>query len=326
MAHVELESRAHGLYVAEKAPLAAPFVGTGIVSARKSTWRDWLSLGPLTPYQIFYVFVMNGLGAMVLSAAANFGVACAMYRTTDIEITMWILKKNTIAGDMGVTVIIQQLITMIITSSLCHHDLRHGVKAFTRPWPPMMHFPSSPMPEGSWLGSTLPSDVQRAGAPLYMGNAQGRPRTAQWALWFLRAMSTGSERNAFLLKGLTFRQRVERLLFTALQGLWVAVLTFWWYWPIAIAIVAPIYGGRDLRGTWIGPIIKLIFGGVLGLLTNPFMAMMALGAESEVRRHYPDLELWREGTPGNCTVTEHERNNVLLMPESYVPVIRVEKP
>lgn len=316
-------TRQHGLYVAERTPLAAPFVGTGVVSSRKSTWRDWLSLGPLTPYQIFYVFVLNGLGAMVISAAANFGVACAMYRTTDIEISMWILEKNTIAGDMGVTVIIQQLITMIVTSTLCHHDLRHGVKAFTRPWPPMMHFPSSPFPHGSWLGSTLPSET--GGHSLYMGNARGKSPIVQFILWFLRAVSTGSERNAFLLRGLTFRQRIERLLFTALQGLWVAVLTFWWFWPIAIAIVAPIFEHRDMRGTWIPPLIKLIFGGLMGLLTNPIMAMMALGAESEVRRHHPDLTLWREGTPGNCTEQEHERNGVLLVAESEVPVIRVDK-
>jgi len=321
----DLFIREQGLYVGEHPTFAAPFVGTGVVTAKKSTWREWLSPGPLTWYQMFYLFVLNSLGAMVLSAAANFGVACAMYRTTDIEITMWVLEKNTVAGDMGVTVIIQQIITMLVTSTLCHFDLRNGLVSFSRPWPPMQHFPSTPMPEGSWLGNTPRSVVQQRGAPLYMGNAEGRSRFVQFALWFLRAMCTGSERNAFLVRHLTIKQRLERIFFTGLQGLWVAVLTFWWYWPIAIAITAPIFEHRDMRHTWIPPLIKLIFGGVLGLLTNPFMAMMALGSEFAVRRFHPDLEVWKEGTPGNCSTAQQESRELLLKPDSEVPVIHIDK-
>ena len=294
--------KAHGLYVDQDVavPMAAPFVGSGVVIERPSTWRDWLDLGRLKPLHLFYVFVMNGLGCMILAAAANFGVACAMYRTTSMPITMWVLAKNTIAGDMGVTVLIQQAVTFIITSQLCHHDVRHGIPTLTKPWPPMLHFPANASPNGSWLGTKMPSTVREEGfGPLYMGNGEGRSRFAQFVLWFLRTLCTGSERNAFLLRGLTFRQRVERLVFTGLQGLWLAVLCFWWYWPIAIAITAPLYDGRDMQGTWIPPIIKLIFGGVLGLLTNPIIALLALGAESEVRRCHPDLAVWQEGTPGN---------------------------
>ncbi|WFD31764.1 hypothetical protein MSPP1_002803 [Malassezia sp. CBS 17886] len=249
----------------------------------------------MTLGQLFYIFIMNGIGAAAISGAANFGVACAMYRTPSKPIRVWPLEENTIAGDMGVTVIIQQLVTMLITSQLCHSDLRHGQRALPRPWPPMMHFPSSPSPRGSWLGTKMPSSMKEDGGELYMGNAQGRSAAAQYALWFLRAMCMGSERNAIFLRGLTFTQRIERLLWTALQGLWMAVLTFWWYWPIAIAIVAPIYEHRDMRGTWIPPIIKLLFGGIMGLLTNPFMALLALGSESAVRRFHPDLDIWSDG-------------------------------
>ena len=87
---------------------------------------------------------------------------------------------------------------------------------------------------------------------------------------------------------------MERLLCTALQGGWWAVITFWWYWPIAIAIVAPIYEHDNLVHTWTPPIIKLLFGGILGLLTNPFIALFTIGAESHVRRFYPHDSLWNE--------------------------------
>ncbi|PKI84160.1 hypothetical protein MVES1_002135 [Malassezia vespertilionis] len=292
------ESKASGLYVCqdEAVAAAAPYVSSGYVSRRPSTWRDWFAVGPLDFRQYFYLIAMHGFGCMVLSGAANFGVACAMYRTDNgHKITVWAFKDNTIAGDMGVTIIIQQLITTIISTAMTHFDLRHGMKPLRRPWPPMMHFPSNPTPNGSWLGTKMPSVVREKGlAPLYMGNAEGKSRFVAIILWFLRATSTGSERNVFYQRGITFRQRIERLAWTALQGLWLAVLSFWWYWPIAIAIVAPIFEHKDMRGSWAPPLIKLIFGGVLGLLTNPYIALASLGAESSVRRVYPNAP----GLPG----------------------------
>ncbi|WFD43914.1 hypothetical protein MPSI1_002579 [Malassezia psittaci] len=196
---------------------------------------------------------------------------------------------------MGVTVVIQQLITMLITSSLCNHDVRHGVKALEHPWPPLMHFPANPTPAGSYLGTDHPKVVAQYGQ-VPMGNATNRSRFVQFVFWFIRAMCTGSERNAFLLRGLTMRQRVERLLWTAAQGLWVAVLSFWWFWPIGIAIVSPIWEHDNLRGTWTPPLIKLVYGALLGLLTNPFIALLTLGAECNVRRTHPDLMIWSEDT------------------------------
>ena len=283
-----------GLYVPKDEPvtLGAPARSTGVVTKQKSAWKDW-SIFPMTRYQLFYVFVLNSVGAAILSGAANFGVACAMYRTATKPIRIWPLQDNTIAGDMGVTVIIQQLVTMIITSSLCNHDVRHGVPPLERPWPPLLHFPANPTPNGCFLGTDHPKVVARYGR-VPMGNAEGRGRFAQFCLWFVRAMCTGSERNAFLLRGLTFRQRFERLLWTAAQGLWIAALTFWWYWPIGIAIVAPIWEHDDLRGTWTPTFIKLVFGGLMGLLTNPLIVLLTLGAEYNVRRSHPDLALWSD--------------------------------
>lgn len=278
----------------------APYVGTGVVVQEPSGWRDWLNIGPLSKKQIFYVVAMNGFGAMVLAGAANFGIACAMYRTTTIPISMWILSENTIAGDMGVTVLIQQIVTMIITSSLCHNDVRHGMPSLRHVWPPMQHFPANASCHGSWLGTVMPSAARKEMKdPLYMGNGEGLAPFSRFWLWFLRTLTTGSERNAFLCDRITLRERLERFVFTGLQGLWLGALTFWWYWPIAIAIVAPIFEHRNMQGTWIGPLIKLVFGGVLGLLTNPIIALFALGCESSVRRYHPDLRVWQEGTPGN---------------------------
>lgn len=292
----EEEELEYGLFVPKdkKLCMAAPFASGGLVSHRSSNWKDWLNLGPLTLHQVFYIFIMNGIGAAIISGAANFGVAVAMYRTTDDPIRIWPFDDNTIAGDMGVTVVIQQIVTYAITSQLCNFDLRHGLKPLRRPWPPMLHFPSTCKPSGSYLGVQTPEDVQKRGQLLYMGNGENQGPFAQFCLWFLRATSTGSERNDLFARGITPRQRLERLIWTLLQGGWWAVITFWWYWPIAIAIVSPIYEHDNMVHTWIPPIIKLLFGGILGLLTNPFIALFALGAESHVRRFYPQDTLWEE--------------------------------
>lgn len=317
MATTQTQARddSEGLFVPQgkKLCFAAPFESSGVVSHRPSTWRDWLSLGPLNKQQIFYLVVMHGFGAMIISGAANFGVACAMYRTpSDKEIRVWPLPQNTVAGDMGVTVIIQQLVTYIITSTLVNFDLRHGTKSLTRPWPPLMHLPSTSSPHGSWFGVKTKEDVAERGQPLYMGKAEGSSRFVQFFYWFLRATCTGSERNVIFARKLTLRQRLERLCWTALQGGWWAVITFWWYWPIAIAIVAPLYEHEDMRGTWIPPIIKLLFGGIMGLLTNPFIALFAMGAETQVRHFYPEHELFQNlEAPSDSPVVERPQKPVM---------------
>ncbi|SPO21696.1 uncharacterized protein UTRI_01178_B [Ustilago trichophora] len=275
-------------------PFAAPYVRSGVVLSQPSTLRSWAIPGPLTfGYgQWWYLFFAQSLVAAIISGAINFGVAVALYRTQP-TINIWTFDRQTVAGDMGVTVIIQQIVSFIITSSLVHHDLYAGpIGPLRRPWPPLLHLPSTPNSEGHWLGVKMPEDVASVGGKLYMGRAEGQGRIKSWWWWFVRAVLTGSERNDLLAAGISWRQRSERLVWTAGQGFFLCVLTFWWYWPLAIAIVAPLYEHTELAGTWIPMIIKLVYGGVLSLLTNPIMALMAMGAESSVRRCYPELEIW----------------------------------
>ncbi|CAO1635813.1 unnamed protein product [Parajaminaea phylloscopi] len=293
--------------VPREVAFAAPYTKTGIVLKKPSQWREWIVPGPLTfgHGQWWYLVLGQSLVAAVISAAINFGVGVATYNHYDADtpIYLWRWYPVPLAGDMGVTVIIQQIISMLITSALVHQDLAKGpIGPLRRPWPPLLHLPSTPSPKGSWLGVVLKSELQRqaAGAGseaqpvLYMGKAEGKGALAGYFWWFVRSCLTGSERNDLLAKGISWRQRLERILWTAVQGFVLCLLTFWWYWPISIAIVAPIYGGRNLQGTYIPAIVKLLFGGILSLLTNPIMALLAMGAESSVRRAYPELTLWHD--------------------------------
>lgn len=291
---------------AREVPFAAPYPRTGIVVKEPSRWSDWLIPGPLTfgHGQWWYLVLGQSILAAVISGAINFGVGVATYNhyQSDTPIYLWRWYPVPLAGDMGVTVIIQQIVSMLITSALVHHDLTHGpIGPLRRPWPPLLHLPSTPSPKGSWLGVTLKSEVQRAekeashqGQTLYMGKAEGKSVLSGYFWWFVRSFLTGSERNDLFAKGISWRQRLERILWTAVQGFVLCLLTFWWFWPISIAIVAPIYGGRNLQGTFIPAIVKLLFGAIMSLLTNPIMALLAMGAESSVRRAYPEIALWQD--------------------------------
>ncbi|EPQ28275.1 uncharacterized protein PFL1_04102 [Pseudozyma flocculosa PF-1] len=275
-------------------PFAAPYERSGVVLDQPAALKDWAIPGPLTlgHGQWWYLTFGQSLVAAVISGAINFGVAVALYKGRD-TVDLWTFSRQTVAGDMGVTVIIQQIVSFIITSSLTHHDLYAGpIGPLRRPWPPLLHLPSTPDPAGSWLGVRMAEDVKRDGVPCSMGRSEGKSKANGYWWWFVRAVLTGSERNDLLATGISWRQRLERLVWTAAQGFGLCVLTFWWYWPLAIAIVAPIYGGRELAGTWIPMIIKLLFGAILSLLTNPIIALMAMGAESSVRRCYPELPIW----------------------------------
>lgn len=276
-------------------PFAAPYARSGVIIDQAATLRDWIVPGPLTfgHGQWWYLVCGQSFVAAVISGAINFAVAVALYRSQP-TINIWTFNRQTVAGDMGVTVIIQQIVSFIITSSLTHHDLYAGpIGPLRRPWPPLLHLPSTPKPAGHWLGTRMPEDVDRDGQECRMGRSSGKSRLNGWWWWFVRAVLTGSERNDLLAVGISWRQRLERLLWTAVQGFFLCCLTFWWYWPLAIAIVAPIYEHRELAHTWIPMIIKLLYGAILSLLTNPIIALMAMGAESSVRRCYPELEIWQ---------------------------------
>ncbi|GAK63090.1 uncharacterized protein PAN0_002c1292 [Moesziomyces antarcticus] len=275
-------------------PFAAPYERSGVVIDQPASLRDWIVPGPLTfGYgQWWYLVFGQSIVAAIISGAINFGVAVALYRTQP-TINIWTFDRQTVAGDMGVTVIVQQIVSFIITSSLVHHDLYAGpIGPLRRPWPPLLHLPSTPVPQGHWLGIRMPEDVEREHTQCRMGRAEGKSKLNGWWWWFVRAVLTGSERNDLLAAGISWRQRLERLAWTAAQGFFLCCLTFWWYWPLAIAIVAPIYEHRELAGTWVPMIIKLLYGAILSLLTNPIMALMAMGAESSVRRCYPELPMW----------------------------------
>ncbi|KAK0551385.1 hypothetical protein OC861_005993 [Tilletia horrida] len=215
--------------------------------------------------QILYLTVMHGLGAALISGGINFGVSVAMYlRQSDI--TMWILAKNTVAGDMGVTVLIQVTVTFIITSTLIRGDLKSGLAIpLQQPWPPAPA--STAQAEGSAnLSPATPYTQSQHRSPLQLLKHN------------VETFYIITQQNFITQGGISVKERFWRLFRTALQGFILACCVFPWFWGIAIAILAPIYSNKQLGHTWVPMVIKGVYGALLGLITNPLIALMNLGA------------------------------------------------
>jgi hypothetical protein len=150
-----------------------------------------------------------------------------MYTTQDLEahpIRLFQLP-NTLAGDAGVTIIIQCLITWLAEFFLVGRDLRHGTVA-----------PAAFLPEPK--------------GPV--------------ARWFL------------LLDGADARSAVAHVL----RAMLIAVASFIVMWGPAVGILTAVgtRSGGDwvFEAKWAPQVFKLMFGGVLSLLTTPPLAMFWL--------------------------------------------------
>ncbi|GAA5959727.1 hypothetical protein JCM3765_000077 [Sporobolomyces pararoseus] len=260
---------------------------------RKISWKNPLGLPtPLTWHQCFYIFVIQGLGAACIDGGANFGIATI---GPGKRITMWILAENTIAGDVGVTVFIQGILTFVIASGFVHVDMRHrGVDAFPYPWPDTQFA------------------VVKGGDP----EAATSRRSKLWRTFHQRHglgrglhFFSGSHVNDVFNLDLTWKQFLVRLFWSVWKGSVLSALFFLVFWPITIACIAPRWGGRDMAGTWAPEIIKLVFGFLLGLFMNPLCAMIALGSEDSVRQHRREVHLenlkqMEEAPPAPITMAE----------------------
>ncbi|KAF8941259.1 hypothetical protein EDD21DRAFT_113403 [Dissophora ornata] len=82
----------------------------------------------LTTRHIVYLVAMHMIGAMIIDGAINFGIATAMYKGTSKPVNLWPLP-NTLAGDAGVTIIIQQVLTWILDRLAVGGDLKKGIVA-----------------------------------------------------------------------------------------------------------------------------------------------------------------------------------------------------
>ncbi|UKZ74880.1 hypothetical protein TrVFT333_002550 [Trichoderma virens FT-333] len=189
-----------------------------------------------TGHQLFYIFGLDGIGALILSGGINFAIAYAMYTRQTKPIRLWQLP-NTLAGDAAVTMIIQCIITWFVELFILRYDLGQGA---------VQPIGFIPQPTHPWLRLFffLPRD------PMVEIERQPRP----WSLL--------------------------EIIQQALRGFSFAVVSFLLLWPIFMGVLTAfgVKEGGDYyyHDKWLPQVFKLILGGVLGLLTTPWMAMFWL--------------------------------------------------
>ncbi|CAK7270260.1 hypothetical protein SEPCBS57363_004012 [Sporothrix epigloea] len=227
----------------------------------------------LMPYQAFYIFAIDGLGAFLLSGGINFAIAYAMYKTIDTEKSPIRVFEfpNTLAGDATVTIFIQCIMTWFIELVLVNRDLRSGhiqpIGFIREPNNALLRWfllldrrRATSSTVGSIAGDTTSDDDLRR--PLssphdpehcHCEHHSEQYEIGSWKHWAV-----------FLVSQL-------------IRALMVGVLMWMLMWGPSIGILIAV---GDKRGndwwfdstSWAPPIFKLVFGGVLALLTTPLFA------------------------------------------------------
>ena len=257
---------------------------------------------------------------------------------------MWVFSQNTIAGDLGVTPIVQCLASMLISSTLVHTDLHnHAIAPLAFCYPHVEHLPD---PRELWDGKrrrraekviASKGDVEKAGrisdnsgsdpsagslsasSSDSSGTSPSAPQPHGWSYYYwmlVRFIFEGTEQNMLLAKP-GFRAWWGRFFWTAAQGAAIGIVFGFPLWCLAIVILGPIYGTRNMGSRWAPQVIKMVYGAIVGWVTNPVIAVLALGSQAEchlvVVEHDEEVAA-HEGEPGSSTEAGEEEEVVLPIP------------
>ncbi|EFX05250.1 hypothetical protein CMQ_3319 [Grosmannia clavigera kw1407] len=239
----------------------------------------------LTPYQFFYIFIIDGMGAFILSGAINFAIAYAMYKTinSDKHPIRLFQFPNTIAGDAALTVFIQCVITWFIELILVNRDIRSGhiqpIGFIPEPANALLRWflLLDRLPATGSSGSGNNGETSGSGS----GNASGGDDE------IFRPLSAPHDANCRCDKHVepyepgSLKHWMFFLVSQLIRALMLGVLAFLLVWGPAIGIMTAV--GDHHNGdwwfdssSWAPPIFKLIYGGVLALLTTPLFVIFWL--------------------------------------------------
>ncbi|KAI0532988.1 hypothetical protein GGR58DRAFT_139303 [Xylaria digitata] len=194
-----------------------------------------------TLHQIFYIFIIDGIGAAIVAGAINFAIAYALYgliKNIDQSPVRLFQLPNTLAGDTAVTIFIQFLTTWIAESIIVNRDLKRGGVQ-----------PIGFIPEPKW-------------------------RLLRWFMFLDRKEETYNVRSvkhwlSYFFSQITRSFILAALAFPFIFGVSVGILT---------ALGEREIGDWDWSypSKWIPEIFKAVQGAVLGLLFTPLMAIFWL--------------------------------------------------
>ncbi|KAI0973357.1 hypothetical protein F4678DRAFT_25195 [Xylaria arbuscula] len=191
-----------------------------------------------TLHQLFYIFVIDGIFAAIVSGGINFAIAYALYHdkgTNDSPIRLFQFP-NTLAGDTAVTIFVQFLTTWVIESLLVNYDLRTGGVQ-----------PIGFIPEPKW---------RHVRWFMLLDRPEQMYKVRSFKHWFL-----------FLFSQIIRSLILAALCFPFIFGVSVGLLT-----------IVGKHKGNDwyYKAKWAPEVFKLVQGASLGLVATPLMVIFWL--------------------------------------------------
>lgn len=155
---------------------------------------------------------------------------------------------------------------MLITSTLVHTDLHSSAIApLPFVYPHVSHLPD-PQTLLARLSSSSksPTDDEKHAS----GTAPPNRGIKYYWLMLMRFIFEGTENN-ILLERVPVGTWFKRLLWTAVQGLGLGVIFGFPLWCLAVLILGPIYGNRNMGNKWAPEVSLLVFQFVQPAETHP---------------------------------------------------------
>lgn len=223
-------------------------------------------------FSLFYLFIYQGTGSVIISGGSEFGIAYGMYKSSSHRVTLWAFP-NTLSGDCALSLFIQVAITWLVEELLVGYD--------------------------DYLGHTcdLPDYIINYFYELLTVRKGKFSRYLQWYFEINNGLLQYKDENKFSnnsdinLKKLGliqyFRRQVikypnEKLYFNIIEWLLRKVirsiifgaLIFIFMWPITMGIMVPL--GTKINGHdyyydhYPTPqIMKLVYSSVLAIISTP---------------------------------------------------------
>jgi hypothetical protein len=189
---------------------------------------------------ILYLIVMMTIGAALLDAIINGGLAALMYHDQgNIRVWEW---PNTLGGDIIITTLLTGILTWLIASNLVMRDLRVGV--------PLL---------GKMGSLNLYSPEFRRG---------------KFYNYFLRM------EDLIRLPGKgNWKKHFVKFVLLVLRGIPFTLIWFVIFAPATLAVMMALEYGADINLWWPSAVVfKAIWGGGMGLFVTPAVGVLAMAS------------------------------------------------
>lgn len=175
---------------------------------------------------------------------------------------------------------------MLITSTLVHTDIHNkAIPPMPFVYPHVVHLPDPRILINRIFRSNMATDTTYADGEVWdEKTARYEPlkkNTLRYYFFMLvRFIFEGNEKN-MLAARVGAKNWFGRLLWTAAQGAALGIVCGFPLWCLAVTILGPIYGTRNMGNKWAPQVIKFVYAAIVGWVTNPIIAILALGSQSE---------------------------------------------